>query len=131
MSTLRDIAIGLITKPRVEREAALAVDLILTATLATFPGMFGNVAGVSYFLLRDVFGAGMGKRLYKLVVTRVSDGGRSGWQTALVRNILLLLPIFNIVDVVRFIVKGRRLTDEWLGTEIDHAQAAPEEEAGE
>lgn len=131
MSTLRDIALGLIRKPRIEREAALAVDVILSLTLATFPGMFGKVAGVSYFLLRDVLGGGMGKRLYGLVVMRAADGRRAGWQTSLVRNILLLLPVFNIVDVVRFVVKGRRLADEWLGAEIGHADEQAREEGRE
>lgn len=112
------MAHGLITKPRIEREAALAVDVILSLTLATFPGLFGKVACLAYFLLRDSRGGGMGKGLYKLTVVRSADGGKVGWQTTLLRNILTLLPLFNLVDLYRFVANGRRLTDEWLGTEV-------------
>ena len=118
MPTLRQMAHGLITKPRIEREAALAVDMILSLTLATFPGLFGKVACLAYFLLRDSRGGGMGKRLYNLAVVRATDGGIVSWQTALLRNILTLLPIFNLVDLYRFVANGKRLTDEWLGTEV-------------
>lgn len=118
MPTLRQMAHGLITKPRIEREAALAVDVILSLTLATFPGLFGKVACMAYFLLRDSRGGGMGKRLYNLAVIRTADGGIVSWRTALLRNILTLLPIFNLVDLYRFVANGKRLTDEWLGTEV-------------
>ncbi len=112
------MAHGLITKPRIEREAALAVDMILSLTLATFPGLFGKAACLAYFLLRDSRGGGMGKRLYNLAVVRATDGCIVSWRTALLRNILTLLPIFNLVDLYRFVANGKRLTDEWLGTEV-------------
>lgn len=118
MSAVGDMITGLIRKPRIEREAALAVDIILSMTLATFPGVFGKVASVAYFLLRDSWGGGMGKGLYGLVIVRAADGARVGWRTALVRNMLMLLPIYDLVDIYYFVERGRRLTDEWLGTEV-------------
>lgn len=118
MATPGQIFMGLITKPRVEREAAALVDLIFSFTLATLPGIAGSVAGVAYFLLRDGRGNGMGKRLYGLEAVRAADGRRASWSMAILRNLLLLVPLFNLVDVWHFFVSGRRLTDEWLGTDV-------------
>lgn len=118
MATLGQIFIGIITKPRVEREAAALVDLIFSFTLATLPGIVGSVAGVAYFLLRDGRGNGMGKRLYGLETVRAADGRRASWSTAMLRSLLLLVPLFNLVDMWHFFESGRRLTDEWLGTEV-------------
>ncbi len=118
MATLGQIFTGLITKPRIEREAAALVDLIFSLTLATLPGIAGSVAGVAYFLLRDGRANGMGKRLYGLETVRAADGRRASWSTAMLRNMLLLVPLFNLVDVWHFFKSGRRLTDEWLGTDV-------------
>lgn len=121
MPTLSDMALGLFRRPRIAREAALVVDVILCLTLATFPGQLGNAASLGYFLLRDSRKGGMGKRLYGLSVVRSSDGSAVSWRMALLRNLLALLPVFNVVDAYHFVVRGRRLTDEWLGTEVRDA----------
>lgn len=118
MATLGQIFTGIITKPRIDREAAALVDLIFSFTLATLPGISGSVAGVAYFLFRDGRGNGMGKRLYGLETVRSADGRRASWRMAMLRNLLLLVPLFNLVDMWRFFVNGRRLTDEWLGTDV-------------
>lgn len=128
MPTLSDMALGLFRRPRIEREAALVVDVILCLTLATFPGQLGNVASVGYFLLRDSRRGGMGKRLYGLSVVKSADGSPVSWRMALLRNLLALLPLFNVVDACHFVARGRRLADEWLGTEVRGAGGRRQEE---
>lgn len=130
MATPGQIFIGVITKPRIEREAAALVDLIFSFTLATLPGISGSVAGAAYFLFRDGRGNGMGKRLYGLETVRVADGGRASWRIAMLRNLLLLVPLFNLVDAWRFITNGRRLTDEWLGTDVRKISPPQSDAAG-
>ncbi len=117
----RNVLVSVITKPRVFREAAFAVDVAISLTLAIFPGLFGWVACVCYFLLRDVLTASrqsLGKGLYGLVVVRDSDGRQISWQMSIVRSLLMLAPPVNLVDIFYFIRDGRRLTDQWLGFDV-------------
>lgn len=118
---VRTVFVSVITKPRVFREAAFAVDVAISLTLAIFPGVFGWVACVSYFLLRDVLTASrqsLGKGLYGLVVVRESDGRQISWQMSIVRSLLMLAPPVNLVDIFYFVRDGRRLTDQWLGFDV-------------
>ena len=47
-----------------------------------------------------------------------------------VRNLILLTPILNVVDIFYFIKHGRRLTDVWLKFDVvqDMVDSAPQDE---
>lgn len=138
LTDLTDAALGtlsgLITKPRVVREAELLVDLAICLALAVIPGKVGWIACVAFFLLRDAALTGMqspGKSLYNLKVVSASTGAVIGWRTSVVRNVVLIVPVLNIVDILHFVRHGRRLTDEWLGLDVrqEKAEKDVEEEA--
>lgn len=116
---LRTLA-GLITKPRVTREAALFVDVVTALALAIVP-KYGWALCLGYFVLRDTLsttGQGAGKALYKLRIYKVKDHTPVGWKLAILRSILILMPLVNIADLFHFIRTGRRYVDEWIGVDV-------------
>ncbi len=116
----------LISSPRIEREFALCVDVFMAFALAVFPGVYGWIASVAFFLLRDAFSPrtySPGKSTFSLRVVKSSDGSPASWRFTLVRNLLLLTPVL-IVDVYYFIRFGWRMTDKWLGLEVIASQDA-------
>ncbi len=119
-SVLKTLA-GIVTKPRVVREAALFVDLAISLALAVYPGSLGWVICVVFFLLRDVSTVrrrSPGKNLYKLRIVKVSDGSPVDWRMTVVRNLILLTPVLNVVDVCYFVKHARRLSDVWLKFDV-------------
>jgi uncharacterized RDD family membrane protein YckC len=96
-----------------------------------FWGTFAAI-GVFYFLVRDTGGASIGKRIMGLRVVKYGDyDRRAGLFHSIMRNITLLVPIVNILDVIYAFtdLKGRRLGDRAAGTvltestEIDYIRA--------
>lgn len=123
---------GLITKPCVVREAELLVDVAISLALAVIPGRIGWVACVGFFLLRDAIYASRqspGKKLYNLKIVNAKTGATIGLRMSVVRNLILITPLLNFVDMAHFFRTGRRLTDEWLG--VDVRQEGDENETSE
>lgn len=114
--------LSLLLRPRLDREVALLCDVALAATIAVFPSILGVVCGAAYLLLRDVLPIlqrrSFGKNIFDLVVVRTADMLPAPWQLCFLRNVLLAVPPLTIIDTLRFVLKGRRLTDEWLGTDV-------------
>lgn len=120
-ASILHVLAGIITKPRVVREAEFIVDLSISLALAVIPGKPGWFCCVAFFLLRDVFDNkrhSPGKMLYKLRIVHAASGAEVGWRTTIVRNIILLTPLLNILEIAHFLKTGRRLTDEWLGLDV-------------
>lgn len=120
-ASILDVLAGIITKPRVVREAEFLVDLSICMALAVIPGKPGWLFCIAFFLLRDAIDNkrhSPGKILYKLRIVYSTTGTEVGWRTTIVRNIILLAPLLNIVEIAHFLKTGRRLTDEWLGIDV-------------
>ncbi len=82
---------------------------------------WGVIAGIGlfYFLVRDAGGASIGKRIMGLRVVKYGDYDRPATLVhSIVRNITLLIPLLNILDVVYAYTdpKGRRVGDRAAGT---------------
>ena len=83
-----------------------------------FWGTLGGVA-LFYFLVRDVGGASLGKRIMGLRVVKLDDFNRAGnLFQSIARNITLLVPLVNILEIAYVFTdpKGRRLGDRAAGT---------------
>lgn len=125
---------GLITKPRVVREAELVVDVAISLALAVIPGRIGWVACVGFFLLRDAVYASRqspGKKLYNLKIVNAKTGATIGIRMSVVRNLTLITPLLHLVDIAHFVKTGRRLTDEWLGVDVRQDSGKETSEEGE
>jgi uncharacterized RDD family membrane protein YckC len=75
--------------------------------------------GLFYFLVRDAGGASIGKRIMGLRVVKYDNYDRpANVVNSIMRNITLLIPLLNILDVVYAYTdpKGRRVGDRAAGT---------------
>ncbi|MEE9457768.1 MAG: GYF domain-containing protein [bacterium] len=83
-----------------------------------FWGVLAGI-GVFYFLVRDAGGASIGKRIMELRVVKYDDYDRpANVVNSIIRNITLLIPLLNILDVVYAYTdpKGRTVGDRAAGT---------------
>lgn len=88
-----------------------------------FWSAIGGVA-LFYFLVRDAGGASIGKKIMGLRVVKYDDfNRRANLLHSIIRNLTLLLPLVNILEVVYVLtdVKGRRLGDRAVGTVLTEA----------
>ena len=109
------------------RLAASIIDGVLQGVLTLIP--FGLVAAIAYGLIKDALpflnGQSIGKRAMGIRAVRVTDGSpiTNDYATALVRQISLYIPIFDIVDMLMvFSSDHRRFGDRWAGTIVVKAE---------
>ncbi len=108
-----------------KRVCAFLIDSCVGQFLTTFfffSGLiqFNWIIWAVYILFKDSFnGKSLGKRLVGLQVIGL-DGNVVKPRQALVRNILMIIPIFPVVEyiVMRCDKDGRRLGDQMVKTEV-------------
>ena len=83
--------------------------------------LLGIAWAIGYLLLRDFLGGGrsFGKKALGLNIT-VEGGGKVGLVTSLLRNITLVVPFVNFVDLVMVFIddKGQRLGEKIAKTQV-------------
>jgi uncharacterized RDD family membrane protein YckC len=83
--------------------------------------LLGLVAGIAFALLRDgLFGGlGVGKKIMRIRVAR-SDGSRCDLISSAMRNITLLIPILNILELILAVAdrEGKRIGDKIARTHV-------------
>lgn len=101
---------------------------------------FAWLVGAGYMVTRDSLpflkGQSVGKTAMKLKVVKADGSGLvNDWQTGLIRNVLLLIPIAGpLVEAIVLVSRdgkaerGKRLGDEWAKTKVI---VAPADEAAE
>jgi uncharacterized RDD family membrane protein YckC len=130
------------------RVVAVVIDLLvgLGVTIGCvwlLPGLLewiGQLVGLGYFVTRDSLpflnGQSVGKKAMKLKVTTLDGTSLAGnWGAALIRNGVLLIPFFALVELYLLLTRengadrGRRLGDEWAKTKVvvEVKPADPEE----
>lgn len=119
------------------RVVAVVIDLglvfgltiALSGLLPDFAGRLAQLAGIAYFVTRDSLpflgGQSVGKRVMKLKVTTSNGNSLVGnWPAAVIRNGVLLIPFFALVEVFLLLSRdsgadrGRRLGDDWAKTVV-------------
>lgn len=130
------------------RVVAVVIDLLVGLGVAIsciwlLPGLLewiGQLVGLAYFVTRDslpfLAGQSVGKKAMKLKVTTLEGDSLAGnWKAALIRNGILLIPFFALVELYLLLTRengadrGRRLGDEWAKTQVvvEVKPADPEE----
>ncbi|NNC87261.1 MAG: RDD family protein [Akkermansiaceae bacterium] len=116
--------------------------LAVTFVLPDFLGRLGTLLSVGYLLTRDSLpflgGQSVGKKA--MHIRAVTTGGQSlagNWKPGLIRNAVLLIPLFPLVELFVLITRDDkpgptvRLGDEWAGTKVIRVAAdAAEEDSG-
>ncbi len=132
------------------RIIAALIDVLISmglyiAAVFILPGFVERAAGLlslGYLIARDSLpflgGQSVGKRAVKLKVVTLEDKPIVGnWEVSLIRNGVLLIPFFGLVELFVLLTRegkpdqGRRLGDEWAKTKVVIAgdEPAPGEEA--
>jgi uncharacterized RDD family membrane protein YckC len=123
----------------IDLAVAIGVSIALTLLLPDFADRLAQVAGMAYFVSRDSIpflrGQGIGKKAMKLKVSTLDEKSLVGnWRAALIRNGILLIPIFALVELYILLSRengvnrGRRLGDEWAKTRVFAAEIPVSEE---
>ncbi len=119
------------------RIAAAVIDSLVSSGIMIglgliLPGFAHRLAwltGIAYMVTRDSLpflkGQSVGKKAMKLkAVTLEGKSLVNDWQAALVRNGVLIIPFFALVELVVLLTRedkpesGRRLGDEWAKTKV-------------
>jgi len=128
---------GLGLAPFNTRATAALIDSVVAAGImfglsVILPGFAVKLAwltGMAYLVTRDSLpflgGQSIGKKAMKLKVTTL-DGKSlvSNWEAALIRNGVLVIPFFGLVELFILLTRedkperGRRLGDEWAKTRV-------------
>lgn len=113
-------------------DVVVGTGLYITA-MVLLPGFIDSkvafLLNVGYLLTRDSLpflgGQSVGKKAMKIqVVTLDGKSLVNNWQPALVRNGVLLIPLFSFVELFLLLTReekperGRRLGDEWAKTKV-------------
>lgn len=107
-----------------ERSVAFSIDLLSCFSLSIIPS-FGWVLALAYFLLKDANLLGskssIGKSIYSLriVDADTQEPAEKGMmEKTLIRNLILVVPLLNILDIFHLMNHGVRLADQWTGLTV-------------
>ena len=119
------------------RVGAVLIDLVIAfglyvAVVKVMPGFLesvGYMVGAAYLVLRDglpfLNGQSVGKTAMKIRAVTLDGKSLAGnWQPAVVRNVVLLIPLFPFVELIVLLTRedkadqGVRLGDEWARTRV-------------
>lgn len=108
---------------------ALGLQLAAAWILPSFAGRIAWLLGIGYLVARDSLpflgGQSVGKKAMKLRAVTRDDKPLTGiWEPALIRNGVLMIPFFALVELVVLLTRedkperGLRLGDEWAKTKV-------------
>lgn len=113
-----------ISSPIIERIFAFVVDIFVAVALTVVPVIGVGLAGL-YFFVKDILPfngkTSFGKAVYHIRVVNIQDNSPLTKQMmfkAVVRNIFILIPLLNIVDLYYLLSTGKRLVDIWIETDV-------------
>lgn len=112
-------------------DLVVAIGLVI-GLIWILPGFVFKLAyltGVAYLIARDSLpflgGQSVGKKAMAIKVVTLDDKSLVGnWEAALIRNGVLIIPLFGLVELFILLTRedtparGRRLGDEWAKTKL-------------
>lgn len=106
------------------RILAYIIDALVGVALSFVPYV-GWIAGAAYLLTRDALpfldGQSVGKKAMNIrAVTEEGAPLTNNWGPALIRNVVLLIPIFPLIELIVLLTndKKQRLGDQWAKTRV-------------
>jgi uncharacterized RDD family membrane protein YckC len=106
------------------RIVAYIIDALIMGVLWLIP-IAGWIAGAAYALTRDSLpfldGQSIGKKAMGLrAVTEAGEPLTNNWGPGIIRNIVLWIPFFPLVELIILLTneKGLRLGDQWAKTKV-------------
>lgn len=112
------------------RILAYLIDVVIAIALAFIP-IIGWLASALYFITRDglpfLDGQSVGKKVMNIrAVTNEGAPLTNNWGPALIRNVVLLIPLFPLVELIILMTNPnkQRLGDQWANTKVVALQRA-------
>ncbi|MCC7244399.1 MAG: RDD family protein [Saprospiraceae bacterium] len=106
------------------RILAYIIDVLVSIPLYLIPYL-GLFLGVAYFIVRDglpfLDGQSIGKKAMGIRAVTMDGQSLSGnWGPAIIRNAVLLIPFFPLVELIVMLnnANKQRLGDQWAGTRV-------------
>ncbi len=106
------------------RIVAYIIDGLIIGVMCIIP-IAGWIAGIAYGLTRDSLpfldGQSIGKKAMGLrAVTEDGQPLTGNWGPGIIRNIVLWIPLFPLVELIVLLTndKGLRLGDQWAKTKV-------------
>ena len=106
------------------RIVAYLIDCLVMIPVFLIP-ILGMIVGVAYYITRDCLpfldGQSIGKKAMGLrAVTEDGQPLTNNWGPGIVRNIVLLIPFFPLVELIVLLSSktGLRLGDQWAKTKV-------------
>lgn len=106
------------------RIVAYLIDCLVTIPIYFIP-ILGVFVGIAYLLTRDSLpfldGQSIGKKAMGLrAVTEDGQPLTNNWGPGIIRNIVLLIPFFPLVELIVLLSNntGLRLGDQWAKTKV-------------
>lgn len=113
-----------VSSPIIERILAFVVDVFVIAALTIVP-VLGIFLAPIYFFIKDILPfnghTSFGKAVYHIRVVNAQDNAPLTKQMmfkSVVRNIIILIPLLNLVDFYYLLATGKRLIDSWVETDV-------------
>lgn len=108
---------------------SIGITMTLSWLLPGFASKLAWLTGTAYMIVRDSLpflgGQSIGKKAMKIKVVTLDDKSLLGnWEAAVLRNLILVIPLMGIVEVFILLTRedkperGRRLGDEWAKTKV-------------
>lgn len=109
-------------------DACVAAGVYIVFVIIRVP-FLGMIANLGYWLVRDALpflnGQSVGKKAMKLRAVTIEGKSLSGdWKSSAIRNLSLVIPFLNLVDLYLLWQKSeqgtklRRLGDDWAKTKV-------------
>ncbi len=113
----------------IDMVVAMGITIGLILLLPGFANKLAYLTGLAYLVTRDSLpflgGQSVGKKAMKIKVVTLDGASLVGkWEAAVVRNGILIIPLFPLVELFILLTRedkperGRRLGDEWAKTRI-------------
>lgn len=106
------------------RIVAYLIDCLVMIPVFLIP-ILGLFVGVAYYITRDSLpfldGQSIGKKAMGLrAVTEDGQPLTNNWGPGIIRNIVLLIPFFPLIELIVLLTndKGLRLGDQWAKTKV-------------
>jgi uncharacterized RDD family membrane protein YckC len=118
-----------ITAAVIDLAVSIGLTIGLTLLLPAFADKIAYLASLGYLITRDSLpflgGQSVGKKAMKIKAVTLEGKSLVGnWETALIRNVVLVIPPMGFVELIILLTRedkperGRRLGDEWAKTKV-------------
>jgi len=106
-----------------ERLFAFLIDILIFTLLTVFLKYVGQIAGLSYLLIKDALpftgGQSVGKYLLRIRVVDAKTGEHitHKYEKSVIRQLPFFIPLFNLLEVL-MMLNGKRYGDQWAETVV-------------